>query len=230
MARGSPRQRGESRLGRDGRDRRRPPALGIPPLARGRTASLSKKADATDRRLTASWARPGEPRAWRRWPEADRRTLIRRADFDLTGLPPSPEEVAAFIGDTAPLAYERLVDSLLASPRLWRALGPALARPCPLRRQRWLRERPRPQDGLSLPRLRHPRPQRGHAVRPVREAANRRATSSSPTTRRPSSPRASARPPRARRRRRPIPTRTSRRFTSTSWTTSSPRPARACWG
>ena len=50
-------------------------------------------------------------------PAADRRTLIRRLSFDLTGLPPSPEAVDAFIADTAPDAYEQLVDRLLASPR-----------------------------------------------------------------------------------------------------------------
>jgi Protein of unknown function (DUF1549)/Protein of unknown function (DUF1553)/Planctomycete cytochrome C len=50
-------------------------------------------------------------------PEADRRTLIRRITFDLTGLPPTPEEVEAFLADDAPDAYERLVDRLLASPR-----------------------------------------------------------------------------------------------------------------
>jgi cytochrome c551/c552 len=50
-------------------------------------------------------------------PEADRRTLIRRLSFDLTGLPPSPEEVEAFESDPAPDAWERLVDRLLASPR-----------------------------------------------------------------------------------------------------------------
>jgi mono/diheme cytochrome c family protein len=50
-------------------------------------------------------------------PEADRRTLIRRLSFDLVGLPPSPEEVAAFEGDPAPDAYDRLVDRLLGSPR-----------------------------------------------------------------------------------------------------------------
>ena len=49
-------------------------------------------------------------------PEADRRTLIRRATFDLTGLPPTPAEVAAFLDDTGSDAYERLVERLLASP------------------------------------------------------------------------------------------------------------------
>jgi hypothetical protein len=49
-------------------------------------------------------------------PEADRRTLIRRVTFDLTGLPPTPEEVAGFGADARPDAYERLVDRLLASP------------------------------------------------------------------------------------------------------------------
>jgi hypothetical protein len=49
--------------------------------------------------------------------EADRRALIRRATFDLTGLPPTPEEVTAFLADRQPEAFERLVDRLLASPR-----------------------------------------------------------------------------------------------------------------
>ncbi|MBI3874769.1 MAG: DUF1553 domain-containing protein [Verrucomicrobia bacterium] len=49
--------------------------------------------------------------------EADRRTLIRRLTFDLHGLPPTPEEVEAFVADKEPFAYERLVDRLLASPR-----------------------------------------------------------------------------------------------------------------
>src|SRR6266446_7913690 len=47
---------------------------------------------------------------------ADRQTLIRRASFVLTGLPPSPLEVDLFVRDEAPGAYERLVDRLLASP------------------------------------------------------------------------------------------------------------------
>ncbi len=49
-------------------------------------------------------------------PRADRRTLIRRACFDLVGLPPSPAEVDAFVRDDAPDAFARLVDRLLASP------------------------------------------------------------------------------------------------------------------
>jgi cytochrome c553 len=50
-------------------------------------------------------------------PMADRATLIRRLSFDLVGLPPTPEEVAAFVADTDHHAYENLVDRLLASPR-----------------------------------------------------------------------------------------------------------------
>jgi hypothetical protein len=49
-------------------------------------------------------------------PEADRRTLIRRVTFDLVGLPPTPEEIDAFVSDTRPDACERVVDRLLASP------------------------------------------------------------------------------------------------------------------
>lgn len=49
-------------------------------------------------------------------PEADRATLIRRLSIDLTGLPPTPEEVDAFVGDSDPQAWEKLVDRLLASP------------------------------------------------------------------------------------------------------------------
>ena len=49
-------------------------------------------------------------------PEATRATLIRRLSLDLTGLPPTPEEVAGFLHDTRPDAYERVVDRLLASP------------------------------------------------------------------------------------------------------------------
>src|SRR6266481_7009623 len=50
-------------------------------------------------------------------PQADRRRLIRRVTYDLTGLPPTPEEVEAFVADSAPDAYEKVVERLLSSPR-----------------------------------------------------------------------------------------------------------------
>jgi mono/diheme cytochrome c family protein len=50
-------------------------------------------------------------------PQADRRTLIRRATYDLTGLPPTQQEVEAFENDSSPNAWEKVVDRLLASPR-----------------------------------------------------------------------------------------------------------------
>ncbi|WP_339732811.1 DUF1553 domain-containing protein [uncultured Gimesia sp.] len=50
-------------------------------------------------------------------PRASKRTLIRRATYNLIGLPPTPEEVATFENDSSPDAYEKLIDRLLASPR-----------------------------------------------------------------------------------------------------------------
>src|SRR5439155_20534799 len=49
-------------------------------------------------------------------PEANPLALMRRVYFDLVGLPPAPEEVKAYLKDTRPEAYERMVDRLLASP------------------------------------------------------------------------------------------------------------------
>jgi mono/diheme cytochrome c family protein len=57
-------------------------------------------------------------------PDADRATLVRRATFDLTGLPPAAKEIADFVADTSPDAYEKLLDRLLASP----AYGERMAR------------------------------------------------------------------------------------------------------
>jgi hypothetical protein len=57
-----------------------------------------------------------ERKAIRPSPEADKRTLLRRLSLDLIGLPPTPEEVKAFLADTSAGSYERQVDRLLASP------------------------------------------------------------------------------------------------------------------
>jgi hypothetical protein len=54
---------------------------------------------------------------------ADRVTLARRLSFDLTGLPPTPDQIDAFVADTSPQAYERYVDRLLASPRFGERWG-----------------------------------------------------------------------------------------------------------
>ncbi|MCE9610330.1 MAG: PSD1 and planctomycete cytochrome C domain-containing protein [Chthoniobacter sp.] len=63
--------------------------------------------------ITAKLAERGLTQA----PAADRRTLIRRAAYDLTGLPPTPEEIGAFLNDSAPDAFEKMIERFLASPR-----------------------------------------------------------------------------------------------------------------
>src|SRR5436853_1658598 len=50
-------------------------------------------------------------------PQADRATLLRRVTLGLTGLPPTPDEIDAFLNANMPDAYERIVDRLFASPR-----------------------------------------------------------------------------------------------------------------
>jgi hypothetical protein len=76
-------------------------------------AEAAWRANPIDRFVRARLEREGLRPA----PEAGRRALARRLYFDLTGLPPSPEELDAFVNDPAPDAVERLVDRLLASPR-----------------------------------------------------------------------------------------------------------------
>jgi hypothetical protein len=64
-------------------------------------------------------------------PEAEKSALLRRVSFDLTGLPPTPEEEAAYLADSSPDAYEKQVDRLLASPRYgerWASMWLDLAR------------------------------------------------------------------------------------------------------
>ena len=80
-----------------------------------------------------------EAKGLRPAPEADRRTLLRRVTYDLIGLPPTPQEVAAFLADSSPNAYENVVDRLLASPPLRRTLGTPLAGCRSLRRHPRLR-------------------------------------------------------------------------------------------
>jgi cytochrome c553 len=72
-----------------------------------------KSGNAIDAFLAAKRAEKNLPGS----PEADRRTLLRRAAITLTGLPPTPEETEDFIRETDPLAFEKRVDRLLASPR-----------------------------------------------------------------------------------------------------------------
>ena len=85
------------------------PALpAVPPLPPG-----AKARNPIDHFIAAKLPPAGLTQA----PEAERFILLRRAALDLTGLPPSAEEIAAFTKDTAPGAYERAVDRLLASPQ-----------------------------------------------------------------------------------------------------------------
>ena len=103
-------------------------------------------------------------------PEADRYRLIRRLSLDLTGLPPTIEEVDAFVHDDRPDAYERLVDRLLASP----AYGEHWAR-------KWLDlaryadttgyEKDSMRTDLAVSRLGDQRAQRRHAVRSIHDRA-----------------------------------------------------------
>ena len=60
-------------------------------------------------------------------PPADRRTWLRRISFDLMGLPPTPEEVSAFLADDSPKAFSTVVGPLAELPELRRALGTLLA-------------------------------------------------------------------------------------------------------
>ena len=81
------------------------------PLPRG--LALGDASHPIDRLIDAKLRPLGLHRA----PRADARTLVRRAYYDLIGLPPTQEEVERFVSDTAPDAFERLVERLLASPR-----------------------------------------------------------------------------------------------------------------
>jgi len=84
------------------------PAPAAPPRVRNKAWLLNPVDAFILARLEATGLQPAPP--------ATREQLIRRLSFDLTGLPPTPEEIDGFLADRAPGAYERLVDRLLASP------------------------------------------------------------------------------------------------------------------
>lgn len=88
-------------------------------LATPAIADAAESANPIDRFIAAAQADAGVQPT----PRAPRRVLIRRLTFDLTGLPPTPEEIEAFLADSAPDAYQRLVDRLLASPRYGQRWG-----------------------------------------------------------------------------------------------------------
>ncbi len=102
-----------------------PPGLGITAEERGWWAfrpieRSAADAPATDPRVRTpidALLRASMPEGLAFSPDADKRSLILRSSFDLLGLPPTPEEVAEFVADQSPDAYEKLVDRLLASPQ-----------------------------------------------------------------------------------------------------------------
>ncbi|MBL9173182.1 MAG: PSD1 domain-containing protein [Verrucomicrobiales bacterium] len=94
--------------------------LATPPVPASVAGSATPDENPIDRFIRSRLSQEGLSPA----PEADRSTLIRRLSFDLRGLPPTPAEVDAFLADTRPGAYRRLVDQFLASP----AYGEEMAR------------------------------------------------------------------------------------------------------
>lgn len=102
-----------------------PPVAAAPP--RLASANEARRPGAIDRFVLARLEREGiAPAA-----EAERAALLRRVSFDLTGLPPTPEETAAFVADRSPEAFARQVDRLLASPHFgerWASVWLDLAR------------------------------------------------------------------------------------------------------
>ncbi|MEI6463439.1 MAG: PSD1 and planctomycete cytochrome C domain-containing protein [Verrucomicrobiota bacterium] len=92
-----------------------PPPRGAPPAVRTPAAGKNPIDAFVRARLEREGLAPS--------PETDRRTLHRRLSLDLLGLPPAPQEVAAFVANPRPDAYERLVDTLLASPHFGERWG-----------------------------------------------------------------------------------------------------------
>ena len=136
-----------------------PRTLGLAARQRGRASGRARCALAACSPPTNScWPRWSAKDSRRRAP-ADRRTLLRRLSFDLTGLPPSPDEVRAFEADRSPDAYEKQVDRLLASSRFgehWARHWMDLVRYCESHGSEGDPDTP---HGLALSRLPDPRVQ-----------------------------------------------------------------------
>ena len=105
--------------------------------------------------------------------DADRSRLLRRVTFDLIGLPPTPEEIDAFLADDSPDAFAKRRRSAARLAPLRRALGAALARRGPVRRVE-RQDEFRLSPGLALSRLGDRLIQRRQALRPIRPRADRR--------------------------------------------------------
>ena len=112
-----------------------------------------KNAAGYEIRSTRLFSRNSSRRACSLAPEADRRTLARRAYFDLHGLPPTPEQVDEFVNDQIArrLGETHRPSACLAAIR--RAMGPVLARPGALRRHVGVRDGPLLHDGVAVSRL-----------------------------------------------------------------------------
>ena len=108
------------------------PVLGFPASASSGTAERSTDRSCSESHRSVS-ARETGGQTSVLLPGGRPSTLIRRASFDLTGLPPEPAEVQAFLADKDPHAYEKLIDRLLASPRYGERWGRYLAGSCRLR-------------------------------------------------------------------------------------------------
>ena len=188
-----------------------------PPLAEVKNEAWAR--NPIDRFILAELEKAGLEPA----PEADRRTLRAGASLDLTGLPPAPEDVEAFVADPSPDAYEKLVDRCLASPQLGRASRPLLARRRPLRRHARHPLRQLPRD-VDLPRLGDRR------LQPATCPSTGSRSSSSPATCCPSRRSISTSPPASIAATSP-PTRAapSTRSTRSSTRATAPRPSPQVW-
>lgn len=94
----------------------RPAVPGVLPKVRGEHGTAVDAPELTRHSIDAFIAAKHREHGLSFAPAADRRALIRRLSFDLIGLPPTPEEIDRFVQDPDPLAYEKLVERLLASP------------------------------------------------------------------------------------------------------------------